>query len=318
MVITFLVLGCAVFLFLAVAVTALVLVTRRATEQVDAPPVRDLLASARRRALAAVATGGLVALALVVLASASPDLVGLPYLLVPGISGTLGLALYAAMPPRVADPAKSEAREASLLRRTPISFLTPGTRAALVLAVVAQVGVVFTGMTGSADEQGRLREISFRTADRGSTGSPYGGWFYAGPLLALDVAFLLVLVLALRRIATTPAIGSARHAEVDAAWRRASCRIVVGLAVTTLLLPGGALTLVSGITMANTRIPGTAPWAAAASVVLVIGGAAAVLASVGALAVSVTRALALPRVVASEAAPPAAPAGPAVGAGQRP
>ena len=317
MVITFLVLGCAVFFFLAGAAVALVLLTRRAAEQVDAPPVRDLLASARRRALAAVVTGGLVALALVALASVSSDFVGLPYLLVPGISGTLGLALYAAMPPRAIDPTEGESREASLVRRTPISFLTPGTRAALVLVVVAQVGVVFTGVTGSADEQGRLREISFRVGNLGSVAGPYGGWFYAGPLLGLDVVFLLVLVLALRRIATTPAIGVPGYAEIDGAWRNASCRVVVALAVAALLLPAAGLSLVSGISAGNAWFPGVAGWWKLTSQVLLVGGILAVLVSILALAVAVSWAFALPRVVASEAAPPPAPAGPAMPAGER-
>lgn len=312
----FLLFDAALVVFVVVVVGAFVFLARRSSRQIDAGPVRDLLRSARMRALTAVGVACAAALVLLVAASALPHLVGLPYLLIPGIAGILGLVAYAARPPHIPDPGTGASRVASLTRRTPVSFVSRGAWAALVLAVVAQVGVVFTGVTGSADERGRLREISFRVGNLGSTAGPYGGWFYAGPLLALDVVFLLILVLALRRIATRPAIGLARYAEIDVAWRRASCRIVVGLAVGTLL-PGGALTLASGNAMANASIPGLAPWVAVASKILLVGGMLAVLASVVAFAVTVSWALALPRVVASEAGPPAAPAGPAVGAGER-
>ncbi len=259
-------------------------------------PVHDLLRSARSRALTAVGVACLAALGLLVAASALPRLVGLPYLLVPGVAGILGLVVYALVPPRVPDPGEAASREASLVRRTPVSFLSRGTWVALVLAVVGQAGAVFTGLTGSADDQGRLRAISFATGSLTSSATPYGGWFYAGPLLALDAVFLGVLVLALRRIATTPAIGPAGHAAADTAWRRASCRIVVALATGALLLPVGGLALVSGIAIGNARLPGIARWWTHASQVLVGGGAIAVLAALVALAACLSWALALPRV----------------------
>lgn len=303
-----LVLVLAALAFLVVFVGLLATLARLSNPPIEAAPVLDLLRSARTRALVAVGIACLAVAALFTVAATLPDLVGLPYLLAPGIAGALGLGAYAAAPPRVPGPGPGSTTEAFLTRRTPASFLSRGTRIALVLAVVAQFTVVFTGLTGSADERGRLREIAFRSGGLASTSGPYGGWFYAGPLLALDVVFLLVLLLALRRIAATPALGRAEYAEVDSAWRRASCRIVVALGVAALLLPGGALTLVSGIAAGNDWFPGIARWWAVAARVLLVGGIVMVVGSVVALAASIAWALALPRTVTTDVGRRSAPA----------
>ena len=248
------------YVLCVVAVVAIVwLIVRRRPQRGEplAPPVRSLLDAARRRAVIAVVFSGVVIVALFVAGYFLNALVGLPVVLAPALGGAAGLLLYSATPPRVVVVESDAAREASLTRRTPLSFLpTLGASLLAVVVIVQIVFLIFTGVTSSPDESGRYRMIAFQTADSGSASGPYAGWFYGVPLLVTTVILVATTLLALWRVSSTPALPQRELAEVDAGWRRATNRIIVAISGAALLLQFGEVAVQSGLAIRNAYFDG--------------------------------------------------------------
>jgi len=248
------------YVLCVVAVVAIVwLIVRRRPQRGEplAPPVRSLLDAARRRAVIAFVFSGVVIVALFVAGYFLNALVGLPVVLAPALGGAAGLLLYSATPPRVVVVESDAAREASLTRRTPLSFLpTLGASLLAVVVIVQIVFLIFTGVTSSPDESGRYRMIAFQTADSGSASGPYAGWFYGVPLLVTTVILVATTLLALWRVSSTPALPQRELAEVDAGWRRATNRIIVAISGAALLLQFGEVAVQSGLAIRNAYFDG--------------------------------------------------------------
>ena len=248
------------YVLCVVAVVAIVwLIVRRRPQRGEplAPPVRSLLDAARRRAVIAVVFSGVVIVALFVAGYFLNALVGLPVVLAPALGGAAGLLLYSATPPRVVVVESDAAREASLTRRTPLSFLpTLGASLLAVVVIVQIVFLIFTGVTSSPDDSGRYRMIAFQTADSGSASGPYAGWFYGVPLLVTTVILVATTLLALWRVSSTPALPQRELAEVDAGWRRATNRIIVAISGAALLLQFGEVAVQSGLAIRNAYFDG--------------------------------------------------------------
>lgn len=260
---------------LVLAVTAVWVFARRHPQPVPqlSAAARSLLAAARRRAVGAVALCALVIVVLFVAGSSWHSLAGLPVALAPTLGGAAGLLLYSAMPPRAVTVASDAPRDASLIPRTPLSFIPTRATGLFVAAIVVQIGIlVFTGVTSSADDFGRLRAIAFVAGDASSASSPYAGWFYGGPLLVATAVLLLSTFLALWRVSTTPALPQRTDRTADAGWRRASNRIILAISGSALLLQLGGIALQSGLAVGSAFFEGVpAGWQVIGHVLVAIG-----------------------------------------------
>lgn len=248
-------------LCVVVLVTVVWLIARRRPHRAEplAPAVQSLLDAARRRAVIAVLFSGIVIVALFVAGYFLSSLVGLPVALAPALGGAAGLLLYSATPPRVIAVESGAAREASLIPRTPLSFVPSLGASLATIAVIVQVAfLIFTGVTSSPDESGRYRTIAFETADSASASSPYAGWFYGVPLLATTAILVAATFLALWRVSSTPALPQHELADVDAGWRRATNRIIIAISGAALLLQFGGVAIQSGLAIRNAHIEGVA------------------------------------------------------------
>jgi hypothetical protein len=210
------------------------------------------LAARREPTLLAVQAGlagGLVAamataVAVATVDSGHQDWLGVPLALTPGLAAAVGIAVVALTPSlRVRSGAT---RSASLERR---GTWTIGSRWAYLrpaLAAVALVGVLLvTGLTAGSDDAGLPRAFTVRGALGTSTASPYPGWFYAAPLLGVTLLLLLTATLAMRRVATLPALESTGP-EGDREWRRTATSTISLLATTGLLGYLAGVLLVAG------------------------------------------------------------------------
>lgn len=268
------------------------------------PAVTALLAAARRRAVTAVAVCAVVVLALAAISAALPGLVGLPLALAPACAAAAALLLYSATPPHVPAPEADLIRDASLVRRTPLSFVSRAGATLIGLAAIGQAAfLLFTGVTSSRDESGRYRVIEFSTADAAASSGPYPGWFYALPLLAVTGILVAATVLALWRISSTPALGTRALIEVDDGWRRASNRIVVAVSGSALLLQFGGVALQAGLAIRRASVEGlSGQWGAFGAVAAAAGGIM-LIGSVVAVTRSLLIALALPEISLSAVGP---------------
>ena len=242
---------------LAIALAAVVAVVVRL---VRARSSRAAGASLREPTILAVQgglAGGLLAAVVTAVVALSidgahPGWLGLPLALAPGLAASAGLLVVALTPALRAAPTTT--RSAGLERRGAWTVGSPQAYLRPALAAVALAGVLLaTGLTASLDETGLSRALSVRTPTGGSSASPYPGWFYAAPLLAVSVLLLLTALLAMRRIATLPALQSA-DGPADAAWRRAATSAVSLLATAGLLAYLAGVVLVTG---SATRSVGT-------------------------------------------------------------
>lgn len=227
------------------ALAASVAVAIRVRLQGARQPQRDRTV---RRLRAALCWGFVAAAATAVLVlafdSAHQGWMGLPLALMPGLSASAGLLVIALAPrPR---GAVGPTRSASLQRRGIWSigerrdYLRPA-----LAAVVAAAVFVITGLTGSPDSIGMPRAFSVQTHDGMNTASPYPGWYYAGPLLAVTALLLVTALLAIRRIAALPALQPADEGA-DRAWRRAAASAVSFDVTAGLLLYLAGVLLVAG------------------------------------------------------------------------
>jgi hypothetical protein len=169
---------------------------------------------------------------------------GLPLALAPGLAASAALLVVALTPAIRSQPVAT--RSASLDRR---SAWTVGSRRAYLqptLAAVVLAGLLLvTGLTATTDDAGLNRALSMRSHDGMRTASPYPGWFYAAPLLAVAALLLLTATLAMRRIARLPAVRSTDE-RGDRAWRRTATSAISLLATSGLLGYLAGVLLVTG------------------------------------------------------------------------
>ncbi|MFC6356164.1 hypothetical protein [Luethyella okanaganae] len=210
-----------------------------------------LIRSARRRITLSIALTLASAATAVILNQSHPTALGLILALAPGGAAIAGLAAFVVYP----SPAiqKSPLRTASLRRRTPWSF---GARWELLMPVSAAVALiaylVTTGLSASLDQDGLSRALS--RADPLSTRvtTPYPGWYYAAPLIAMTIILLLCAWIALRRIAVAPAPSDEESAIADDYWRQRTTRFIVLLTTSAILSYAAGVLAFGGA--ATTRI----------------------------------------------------------------
>ncbi|MBN9223532.1 MAG: hypothetical protein ABS63_02915 [Microbacterium sp. SCN 70-27] len=256
-----------------VVVVAAIAAGRRQSTSRPSPEYVSLLRAARLRAVAAVVVTIVVFAALVSFGMSTPEAYGLPLLLAAPVAATVALLVYAVIPPRSVAVAADATREASLTPRSVGSYVARPDALVLAGAVVFAVVVfLFTGFTSSADERGLSREITFTEGAVSSTSGPYAGWYYGVPALAAIIVLLVAGAVALRRVATTPALPHGEGAEADVHWRRGSVRILLAIIVAAILQPVGGAAAFSGQVILSGMLP-TSPagWTVVALVLIVLG-----------------------------------------------
>ncbi|NEK87409.1 hypothetical protein GCU60_16845 [Blastococcus saxobsidens] len=244
--------------------------------------LESTVVAARRHAALTAATArtlGLVAAVGTAVTGAFSDgragAAGLTVLLVPvvyAVVHTVVLAVGELTWPRPA----GDVRRAGLVRRglldaAPRRLLRPAVGAAAVAALVLVAG----GLLGGPD--GRSFTYTVGNGGEGTlsqSASPFPGWFYGLPTAAGLSVVAALAVAALWVVATRPAVVT-DDARIEQALRRASAHRVLQGALAALLFDTGGLLFVSG-----TAMPDIGPaWLGALAVVLMVVGAAMVLAS---------------------------------------
>ena len=243
----------------------------------DDAVVLDRLRAARRRGGLCVAAAAVLLVVGAVVGTTVPGLLGLPLAVAPGLAAVAALLGFAALPPGTA---RSEGPvSASLTPRTAWSY---GSRAAFVLpgavAVVTLGFLTWAAVVAAPDEQGRGRAFALSAPDVGSSAGPFPGGYYGAPLAVVTVLLAVAAYVALRRVATTPALPRPDQADADRRWRTGSSRLVLHLAGAALLGQLGAIVSFAGLAMHNAAASLSAMGADAGAV----GPAGAVLALVGA------------------------------------
>lgn len=301
---------------LVVVVAALVLLALGGSrEWADEEPLTSVgvtvLRRARHRGLVCLGLALVVLVAGLTVNAAVPGLLGLPLGLAPGLAATCALLGYAVLPSRVA--ASGGTASASLVPRTAWTygsrraFVVP---AALTVATLAFLG--WAALVADADEQGRMRTVSFTDGPVTASAGPFPGSFYALPLALGTIVLALSTYLALRQVSGTPTLPTVRDAAADRGWRTASTSLVSLVASAALLgglggaafFAGHAVRSAAGTIVAN---GGRTPAALVpAGTTLALVGAALVLAAVLAAVLAVRRALTLSSPPAAAATAPLA------------
>ena len=217
----------------------------------------DVAKHAQRRAVVSVAFAIALFVAIASVGITEPQLLGVPFGIAPGLAVSGGLLLFAASAPlRIAQPARNSAE---LNRRYPWSF---GPRWVFVLPVAIAAAfvalLVGTGLTSSVDDAGLARAITVADATMSSTASPYPGWFYGVPLIAVTVVLAVSTLLALSRVSATPALPNEGLAELDRQWRSVSTLVITKLSTSALLLYFGGTAFIAGQATRNVATTFTA------------------------------------------------------------
>lgn len=264
-----------VYAFALVLAVIIVWMLTRRRRRVELPPhLGPVIAAARRRALVAVLFAVVIFITTVVAGIGLPSLLGIPIAVAPLVAAAAGCLLYSATPPRdvALDPRRP--RAAALARRSWITVIPLGwLRASVEIALIFVGIIVFCGLTAAPDDLGRARAVSFETASRASSASPYPGWFYGIPALIALLLLIVATVVALQRVGSTAAFPDAEDQDADRQWRRASASVVLGLTAGAMLFSLGGFALIAGRSMGNAIIPGATPtlWSVIADTLL-IGG----------------------------------------------
>ena len=242
-------------------------------QQFNHPLAYSLVAAARRRLLTSLLLAVAVFAAAFLVGMTGRSGLGIPVLVAGPLAAAVALLYYSARPPRAARTSTEVEREASLERRTPWTYasrktvLMPATAGFLAAAVS-----VFTGVTASPDEAGRYRQIAFHSASMASTASPYGGWFYATPLLLSLLILAVATFFAFWRVSSTPALPRHDLARWDAAWRITSTRVISDISTAATAFPVGGLSVVSGNAMRHAIIESTPrAWYWAGNALMLVG-----------------------------------------------
>lgn len=270
------------------------------TLRLESEPLTRAVRSARRRFFASL---GLTSAVMAIGFAGSlvfPATLGLPLVIAPAAAGAAGLLLYALTPPASAEGFPSEVRVAALEPRHTWSFAPARTLAGLaVLFGAVLVLLVCAAVASSPDEAGRYRAITLTGDGIRSSATPYPGWFYALPLIAVIVLLAVAVLVALRRIATTPSLPGAGLERHDRAWRAASTRIVTSLAAAAVTLQAGGAAVIGGNAI---RIAASQPSVPAAAQIigagLLLTGLAVLCASAVAYTLAVLRIFSLPGAIA--------------------
>jgi hypothetical protein len=237
-----------------VAVSVGAAVTRRSPPSLEAS-VAAARRHARLTARAAVALGVVAALVTAATSSTLAGGLGVTVLRFPvvfAVTHTVVLAVGELTWPRPS----GQLRRASLVRRRLLDAAprwllglaaTTGLVAALVIAVGARLagpdGRSFTWTTGVPLQAGTISESH----------SPFAGWFYGRPTAIGLLLVVVAALLALRVVATRPAVAT-EDQRIETALRRASAHRVLRATTAALLVDTGGLLLVSG-----TAVPDIAP-----------------------------------------------------------
>jgi hypothetical protein len=257
---------------MAVSATAAWFSRRKAPRAITAGPAvapksaedRAMLA-AQLRAVAGIAFAVVMFTALFRVSIGVTGQVGLPLALTAGVSASGGLLLYSALPAgrrQAARPQAARPQTASLQAARPQTgrrnaprdraLLKPRALALPLAALLAYVALlVATGLTSSPDSRGRYRVLAVADATSGSAATPYPGWYYGVPLMLVTLVLAGTALLALRRIAGTPALPDPRMAALDRRWREISARVVLRLATGALLGYFGGTAALAGQAMVN-------------------------------------------------------------------
>lgn len=218
-----------------------------------------VLRRARRRAGTATALALTVMIAGLVVNGLAPRALGLPVAVAPTLAACAALAFYGARPPQAPASDLGSVRTASLHARSARTVVAPRTAAlGLALTVGYAALVVLCGITASADDSGRDRQIAFSSGDLGSTAGPYPGWWYGLPMLVSTLLLAVIAVVVAQRISSTPALPDATDHGADSVWRLLTSRMVLGIALACLALQCGGTSLVAGSAMVRAALPGTA------------------------------------------------------------
>lgn len=137
------------------------------------------------------------------------------------------------------------------------SSLGPTWLYALPAAAVAgmTLATVFFGASSSPDDDGRYRSFTLDTGVLASGATPYPGWFYGLPVLALGLVLFVATVLALGRVARQPLRGNAEERAAARGWRAGLARVVMALSTGSFLATTGGMALLGGLA---TRMASTA------------------------------------------------------------
>jgi hypothetical protein len=232
----------------------------------------------RVRLLLATAAFLVVLVVGAVLTAAVPELLGLPLVLAPGAAVAVAMLLFGAVPWRRPTGA---VRVATLTPRVAWSGAIARVYGPPLGAAVALTALLLaTGCTAAADDAGRSRAFTVTAGNVGSTATPYPGWFYAAPLLALTGALTLAAVVAVHRTAGLPALTA--DAAADERWRHGVATVLSRIATSGLLLYVAVVLVMAGSALHSVSL--NVPSAAGAwSVTALLAGAAAAAAALVAL-----------------------------------
>ncbi|WP_113718664.1 hypothetical protein [Arthrobacter dokdonensis] len=206
--------------------------------------------AAQLRAVAGIAFAIVMFTALFRVSIGVTGQVGLPLALTAGVSASGGLLLYSTLPAGSRQTASRQTGTRNAPRDR--ALLKPRALALPLAALLAHVALlVATGLTSSPDSRGRYRVLAVADATSGSAATPYPGWYYGVPLMLVTLVLAGTALLALRRIAGTPALPDPRMAALDRRWREISARVVLRLATGALLGYCGGTAALAGQAMVN-------------------------------------------------------------------
>jgi len=205
----------------------------------------------RTRAFVSIGLSFLIFVAVCALNQYTPQSYGLPLMLAPGIAAIVGLTAFAFFP-AVTAQSPTRRRQASLVPRRPWSY---GPRWAYILPSVAAAAVVLfailAGLSSRPSEDGTYRTIGFELDGTTSESSPYPGWYYGVPLIAMTLCLLAATLLALWRISAAPGPTLESLGEADRLLRVFSARAVMKLSSGALFTYFGGVLLYAGQATTN-------------------------------------------------------------------
>ena len=216
------------------------------------PGAEDYDRAYRRRTLVSLAAGIVVFCAVLALNEAVSSAYGVVIALAPGAAATVALVIFGALSRlRASEPAGT--RSADLVPRAPRDYIPRWGLALPAIAAVTSIAFyVAAGLSSRPDETGLYRAVGFELVhgqDRyGSAATPYPGWYYGLPLIAMTLALVAATVFALYRIAGAPRPTMPSLREVDDRARVMSTRVVMKVSSGALLTYFGAILATAGTT----------------------------------------------------------------------
>jgi len=212
------------------------------------PVLQRARSTTRFRALVSLGVSFLTFVAVWTMNQYVPQSYGLTLMLAPGIAAIVGLVAFALFPPVTAE-SPTRRRQASLVPRRLWSY---GPRWAYVLPTVGAAAVVLfailAGLSSRPSQDGNYRAIGFELTGTLSESSPYPGWYYGVPVIAMTLCLLAATLLALWRISSAPRPNLESLGEADRLLRVFSARAVMKLSSGALFAYLGGVLLFAGMT----------------------------------------------------------------------